>query len=148
MDAVIAVDPGLKSGVSLMIDREWGGSFIMDVYEVEEFMEEWMVSLRGQMTTICESFIINARTAKVTQAPWSLEIIGCLRYMSQKFCGRDLVMQRPMEAKGFSTNEKLKTLGWYQKGTAGHDNDASRHLLLYAVRNDLLSEEQLALLLQ
>ena len=120
----------------------------MDVFEVESYIESWTDSyFRDDLTIVCESFIINARTARVTQAPWSLEIIGCIRYLSQKFCGKDLVMQTPSEAKSFSSNDKLKKIGWFQRGTAGHDNDASRHLLLYAARQKILSNEDLRELL-
>jgi hypothetical protein len=147
MAVLIAVDPGLKSGLAMWVEERFVGSWILDVYEIESLMEGYAESYREDLIIICESFIINARTAKVTQAPWSLEIIGCLRYMSQKFCRRDLVMQRPAEAKSFSTNEKLKALGWYHRGTAGHDNDASRHLLLYTIRNGVLPHDQVKSLL-
>jgi hypothetical protein len=97
----------------------------------------------GESTIVCESYTINALTARITQSPWSLEIIGGLKYLSYENCGRDLILQHPGDAKSFSTNAKLRELELYQVGTAGHGNDAMRHLLLFLVRSRTLPEEYL-----
>ena len=86
---------------------------------------------------VCESFIItNATLTKSRGENWSLESIGALRFLCTQH-EVPFVLQTPARAKSFSTDEKLKRIGWHTAGK-GHATDASRHLLLYAVSNGLL----------
>lgn len=91
---------------------------------------------------ICESFIITQQTAKNTQAPWSLELIGVARMISELYLGKPLILQQPSQAKRFSSDNRLKRMGWFWKGK-GHANDAARHLLLFTATRGLLPQEVL-----
>lgn len=91
---------------------------------------------------ISESFIITQQTAKNTQAPWSLELIGVARYLSRQYTGRDLVLQQPAAAKRFSSDARVKAMGWWTPAK-GHANDAARHLLLFTATRGFISEERL-----
>lgn len=96
----------------------------------------------ADLTIICESFIIGAHTAKNTQAPWSLELIGVARAVSRVWTGKDVALQSPATAKHFSSDERLKLMGWYTP-RKGHANDAARHLLVYLATHGLLSSDKL-----
>ena len=85
----------------------------------------------------CESFRITAHTAKLSPAPWSLEIIGALRWLCHRN-GIGFTLQTPGDAKRFATDTKLDKLGWARPPGAGHARDAQRHLLLFLVRAGLL----------
>lgn len=86
---------------------------------------------------VCERYIINARTAKVSQAPWSLEQIGCLRYLCRR-SGVQFHLQNASDAKRFGTEARLNDLGWRRPRGAGHARDAQRHLLVFLTRRGLI----------
>jgi hypothetical protein len=96
----------------------------------------------ANLILVSESFRITMQTAKNTQAPWSLELIGVARMVSRLYTGRELHMQDPSAAKRFSSDAKLKHMGWYQPNK-GHANDAARHLLLTLATRGWLSVELL-----
>lgn len=137
---VLAVDPGKMTGwASLRL-----GEFYSDQLEWYDFLE-WVDELldRGfRFSIVCEDFIYTAATAKKTRQTWSTEAIGVLRFLSQKH-DVSFTLQKPADAKAFSTNEKLKRLGWYRGTSGGHANDAARHLLLYCVGRGLVKPETL-----
>jgi hypothetical protein len=135
---VLGVDPGMKTGLSF-----WSPSVVPFVYElmfqdtcakIEDLAEEFA----GNLCLVVESFTITVQTAKKTQAPWSLEVIGACRYLAGKY-GCELVFQAPSSAKLFSSDERLRSLDWWVPGK-GHGNDASRHVLLYAATHGWWSE--------
>jgi len=86
-----------------------------------------------RITVVCESFI--PRPGVRTWQPQALEAIGVVRYLARRAdCPFEL--QSPADAKRFSTDQKLKKLGWYTPTEGGHVNDALRHLLLGRVRHE------------
>lgn len=138
---VLAVDPGKTTGWCLWdTDRD-----TLDFGEEQQFefcsRADDVITWGSLTAVVCEAFIITAATAKNTQSPWSLEIIGCLRYLCEKN-GVPFVLQTPSDAKRFSTNEKLKSIGWYVRGQ-GHATDSHRHLLLWAVKNGYIAPHDL-----
>lgn len=85
---------------------------------------------------VCESFHITKRTATLSQQPWSLEIIGALRWMASRH-DRFFHLQQPSQAKKFADNERLRDAGLWTSGSKGHVNDAARHLVLWLAKNGL-----------
>lgn len=144
--AILAVDPGLTTGFSIyrprverLALRNQGGEedFESHQFSKEMFLHEWLPEAVKEFDTIvCENFIITAQTAKKSQAPWSLEQIGVLRWLATQQ-GARFVLQKPAEALAFGSDAKLKKLGWYKRGR-GHANDAARHMVLYTVRKGLV----------
>jgi hypothetical protein len=128
---VLAVDPGKKTGLSLY--AQGSESLLtneLSFPETDEFVESVCQMHGEQLAVVCEKFTITAQTAKNTQAPWSLEEIGVCRYLAHKYGCEFASLQAPSSAKTFSTDARLKALGWWTPGK-GHANDATRHLLLY-----------------
>lgn len=142
---VLAVDPGGTTGVAWGVVNPGGlvtvgsGEVLGGDHGFFKFFDQFVTAGYPLVTLVCETFTITASTARKTQQPDALFIIGLLRYWSAKH-GVTLHMQRPGEAKGFGTNDKLKHLGWYQPTKGGHANDAVRHLVTHLARtgNDWL----------
>lgn len=88
-------------------------------------------------TFVVERYIITPATAKMSQQHDALEIIGALKFLTRKYGHGPLVMQTPAEAKAFSTDKKLRTVGWYNPGLP-HARDASRHALLYLAKQGII----------
>ena len=131
---VVAFDPGLVTGWATFCPCEGvfaSGEIGFD--EVLPFIEGLTHSLledERPADFVAERFTITTQTAKKSQAPWSLEVIGVLRAVIQERYRMELELQNVADAKRFSTNDKLDALGWRRRTKGGHADDATRHLLL------------------
>lgn len=144
---VIAFDPGLTTGWAAYDTetaefRSGQTQFMETGYQLEWELQKAQHD-KAPITVIAESFLITVNTAKNTQAPWSLELIGVIRYMTKRNIDAAIILQKPGDAKAFSSDDKLKAMGFYVPGMK-HANDAARHLLLHAAKSGLLTREQLA----
>jgi hypothetical protein len=141
---VLGVDPGKTTGIALL---SWPGKAEDDPsvewsVEVDEndFADEILRGLDvprgGGFHVACESFVINMKTAKNSQAPWSLEHIGVLKYLcdQRNYPRAQITFQSPANAKSMFDNPALHRLGTWHRGGEGHANDAIRHALLRFVR--------------
>lgn len=131
---LLAIDPGLATGVAILDitdleDVKVLNSWEMDIDEFSDFIED-AINTDG-VEIVCERFIITVQTAKLSQAPWSMELIGTIRFLTRKY-GKRLTLQKP-DQKTFAPNEKLKLVGFWHKGGGGHANDAFRHAMVYMV---------------
>lgn len=146
---VIVLDPGKTTGLV-----DWDNTSenypTFDAHELNfddtcKFLMEVARSgnLYGDTVIVSESFIITQQTAKNSQAPWSLELIGVARMVSKLYLQRDLVLQQPSAAKRFSSDQRLKMMSFWTPAK-GHANDAARHLLLFMATRKLLTQEQLS----
>lgn len=128
-----AIDPGGVTGVAFYApgDGFWssevpGGS--------EAFAPAWrsLLERRTVVHIICEKFTITAATATKTRQYDALEIIGWLK-LECPHLGIPLTIQTPAAAKAFSTDDKLRVMGWKDRSKGGHRDDAARHLLKFLV---------------
>lgn len=150
MTAIIAVDPGKRTGVAEWLDgqTEPFHSWELEVNDFFAFIEDRIIALQiagyDDIRLVSESFIITINTAKNTQSGWSLELIGVMKFLAFKYKLQDMKLQAPSIGKTFGTNGKLKYLGWYKSGMVdgvryvGHANDAARHLATYAAQRGLI----------
>jgi len=137
---VLAVDPGLMTGLCCFSYEkgaepvlEWSAEVTEDQFA--QFIR-YELAQHPDLEIACERFTINAATAKKTQAPYSLELIGVLKQIIRDH-GREvstLTLQAPSDAMNVFPNPALKKLGYWHKGGAGHAMDAIRHGLLYLVK--------------
>lgn len=136
------LDPGKTTGFSTL-DR-WANEFTAVELDFDATCRKLLTapSLTDGVILGAESFIITVNTAKNSQAPWSLELIGCARMISNLYLGRKLEIQSPAVAKRFSSDARLKYAGFWTPGK-GHANDSSRHLLVYMATHGLLDSEML-----
>lgn len=140
IEYIIAIDPGKKTGWA----HYYEGVFESGQAELWVVMA-WLHKLLEsgvRFTLVCEDFIINAATHTKSRQTDPLDGIGVVKWFAHHY-ELTLVMQTPVSAKKFSTDDKLKTLGWYYPTTGGHANDAARHLLVYMADNKLIDLKQL-----
>lgn len=135
MGTVIGVDPGGTTGLAA-----WAPGMKLHLLELApDDSVDWLSEVaQGTLKKhfVVERYTITAATAKMSQQHDALEIIGALKFLVRKY-GHTLTMQTPAEAKAFSTDEKLKNIGWYQAGKP-HARDASRHALLYLAKQGII----------
>jgi hypothetical protein len=140
---ILAIDPGKVTGMALFSLEsasepvlEWSKELEQD--EVAEAVRSvlWAPEKRFQLDVVCERFIINLQTAKNSQAPYSLEVIGIIK-QCLKDNGRpmdDIFFQAPADAMNMFDNKKLKKLEYWHVGGGGHALDAIRHALLRCIK--------------
>ena len=132
---ITAVDPGLMSGVAFFdSETERFESSDQSTWDALRAVDV-SILIEGLDLVVCESFV--PRPGVRTWQPQALESIGALRFLCMQ-SRVDFELQSPAEAKSFSSNEKLKKIGWYRTTPGGHANDAARHLLVAAVRHNIL----------
>lgn len=140
MANVLAVDPGRITGYVVWYD----GERLEQELEASRFLKRAATLIEtGEVHhVVCERFIVSAQTGKFSQAPWSLEQIGVLRFLCEQ---NDIpfTLQNAADAKRFSTEERLNHLRWKRPKGAGHARDAQRHLLLFLVKNDMIDDRLL-----
>ena len=137
MKRVLAVDPGLTTGYAI-----WHyGNRIEGELPAAKFLQSAASLIENKKVdaVACERFIISSQTGKLSQAPWSLEQIGVLRFLCER-SNIDFTLQNAADAKRFASDERLKSMSWEKPPGAGHARDAQRHLLLYLVKNDLIDD--------
>jgi len=137
---IIAIDPGKMTGWARLTPRggavahSFGGGE-QPLYDVLHWIHESMKQgLRPDI--VCEDFIFTKETLKKSRQTYSTEGIGALRFLCEEY-GSQFYVQTPAAAKRFSTDEKLKRIGWHTPGKP-HANDAARHLLLHASGEGLI----------
>lgn len=137
MSILIAIDPGLLTGL-VVVNKDTAEVLFsgeLSEFEVSDKVET-LLGVHSDVSIVMEKFTINANTHKKSAQPTALYLIGAIRYIYQKHTGKIVALQTPGDAKSFSTNDKLKAIGFWHKGGEGHANDAFRHALLYMVRTD------------
>ncbi len=147
---IIAIDPGLVSGVAHVVVIPDGGGF--EVADSDELgpdeTGDWLQRridhfIRRDTTAFAiERFTITPKTATNSQAPWSLEVIGQTKWIMRENSldwRVRLLMQSPSDAKSIFPNPRLKALGLWHRGGKGHAMDALRHCALVAHRAKLLT---------
>lgn len=152
---VLAVDPGKLTGVALI---HWTGNqeddpTVEHSEEVDEtqfaslisslFLQANLLSANNHLA--CERFTINAQTAKKSQAPYSLEMIGVLKHLvrTERFSPEEIVFQAPVDAKNMFPNPALKKLNVWHKGGEGHALDSLRHALLLLTKKGYIPSKLL-----
>lgn len=138
MSILVAIDPGELSGYAVvdLETKEVIYSGELSESEVCDEVDYLLDHAVEDITIVMEKFTINAATHKKSPQPTAMYIIGAVRYLYRKYTGKTVILQTPADAKSFSTNDKLKAVGFWHKGGEGHANDAFRHALVYMVRSD------------
>lgn len=150
----IGVDPGLVTGlVSFWVDEEDGSIGGVEHYQLDHIntagyfegcRARWRSKGNGGPTdtvVAMESFIITPGTAKKTQAPWSLETIGAVRYFVET-AGLSLRMSAPSAHKKLVSDNVLKSADLYFRGE-GHATDAARVAVHVAMVDHKMLREHL-----
>lgn len=131
---LLSIDPGLATGVCLidLIDPENPVKVWSKEVTIEEFHDniEQLIS-HEETHVVIEDFKITVETGKLSDAPWSLELIGVVRYLCY-LNGKVLDLQLPSQ-KPFADNDKLRAVDFWHVGGEGHANDSLRHAMVWIV---------------
>lgn len=141
--ALLAIDPGLTTGFACYY-MDANETFVSG--EIKGFLEfckmaEGLLTNGYVWSVVCESFTITEQTARKSRQYDALYIIGVVQFLCERL-GIPFSVQSPADAKGFSSDTKLKSVGFYRRGL-GHANDASRHGLLWLVKHKVIAPERL-----
>ena len=138
MSFIVAVDPGEMTGWA----RSHEGSFASGEAPLSQVLHTIHETIRQgfKVVIICEDFIITPETLKKTRQDSALNGRGALWFMAEEY-GSEFILQTAASAKSFSTDDKLKRVGWHTPGKP-HANDAARHLLVHAAGNGLIRVDQ------
>lgn len=141
MTYVLAVDPGKTTGYAL-----WSaGHALVSQAENDVFLpyaDRLMEAHGAGLVVVCEAFVIGPDTLRKSFQPWSLEVIGALKYLAWKHGSTFAPLQKAADAKTFVPDTRLKKLGWYERGKE-HGRDAARHLALYLAKTGQLDPADL-----
>ena len=148
---VLAVDPGGETGLAWWRagqHRAWHEPLeqAMDTVYMEiicVWNREMFPGRERFDLVVSEGIVITAQTLKKSRdVQDAIEFIGIMRYACRKW-GPPFETQTPSDAMTFSTDAKLRALGWWVSGP-DHANAASRHLLLALVRHREIDLKDLA----
>lgn len=131
---LLAIDPGLATGVCMidMFDPENPIKMWSAEVSVEEFYDKIKdLIVQPETHVVIEDFKITVETGKLSDAPWSLNLIGVVQYLCYH-SGKVLDLQLPSQ-KPFADNDKLKAVDFWHVGGAGHANDSLRHAMVWIV---------------
>lgn len=144
---IIAIDPGLVSGVAHLAVRENNDLVVISTGELSpDETGLWLVDALNSVQSVdstavaIERFTITPKTATNSAAPWSLEVIGQTKWILRRFDpAREVMLQSPADAKTIFPNARLKDMGLWHRGGKGHALDALRHAALVAHKLRLIS---------
>lgn len=128
MNQVIAMDPGVFTGIALYPGDGEGTITQLEIpddpQQVRTCVDFW--ARDAGYATVTERFLISQRTIKGKVYYQSLMLEGWMKVEYP-----DTVAYTPAQAKGFATDDMLKSFGWWNPSKDGHANDATRHLILH-----------------
>ena len=129
----LAVDPGNTVGWAYaMLGSHWSRTAVTSGQTASDDFLDWLTGSTMFLDQSCiwlvESFTVTAMTARLSQQPVPMEVIGVLRYLARR-SGVHLELQTPAAAKRFVSDDQLRKIGLWQPGK-DHARDAIRHLVL------------------
>lgn len=129
----MVVDPGVATGMGYWEDGSAGFWQEDDPIAVVDTVAA--NAHRGLDAVVVEDFHLGAvgRAKTTAGIRATIELIGMLRYVAARE-GVTFVLQSPSDAASFSTRDKLDKAGFVTPSKPDHARSASRHLLLYLVR--------------
>lgn len=125
---ILAIDPGPHVGMAAWADGDLFRAFEYTPEQLWQNIEGWILWAE---VVVVEGFYITGPRAK--EANETIEMIGVIKFFARRH-SRRVVEQKPSDAKAFVTSEKLKSMGWWTKGS-DHARSATKHLYLYLARN-------------
>lgn len=141
MTLIVAVDPGKMTGVALFSSRGEEPELLESHEFLRDDLERWLEDVldsEEDVEVVAERYIMGDKDSQ-----WSLKYLGVISYLSRKAGWGEPTIQTPADAKNFAPNDRIRALGYWHRGGAGHANDAIRHGVLYMVRKQLISAKSL-----
>lgn len=147
---VIWIDPGYQTGIAVYDFPEPGtgdfNAFELPAGEAMPWLHRELDEGRRPDHVGSEAIHIGKDTArKGDEVLRSVEQIGIARYLCFLY-GVSFSTQMPNERK-WTTDKKLRALGWWTEGSKDHPREATRHLVKYLAETDPNFRDRLATLL-
>jgi hypothetical protein len=140
---IIAVDPGGTTGIATTVfdgDGGWSGFSSREEIHLSGALNWVDLLLTHKVANhelVVERFTITPATARMSAQYDALYIIGALMYLAHETQVK-MTLQPPAGAKRVATNARLEQLGWRNPTKGGHADDAARHLLVRALKLNLI----------
>lgn len=133
---IVSCDPGLSSGFSTYnnVTGEFATSEEVGFAAAAQHLE-WLLADGYATEMVCENFVVTQSTARKTQQPDALKLIGVAEYLCIKYRHK-FTLQQPAQRK--AGENLLKKMSWYVRTKDMHSNSSSGHLLVYCLNNGLL----------
>lgn len=135
---ILCIDPGKLTGMCLFsfdsketVELLWTKE--CNEYESDFLIENIAMQYQPHIEIVNEKFTVTERTAKLPDAPWSLEKTGVAKYIANKYQLR-YFQQTPSAAKDFTSDKQLHAMKLWHVGGKGHANDALRHGILHLAK--------------
>lgn len=133
MRKLLAIDPGLMTGTFHADITDLDNPVKLDALELDpdgfyEFIEAAMADPELTQVVI-EQFDVTKETLETAFYPHSLWFIGVTLFLGHKYDVPVHVQSRTV--KPFSTNDRLRKVGFWHVGGDGHANDAARHAMVW-----------------
>lgn len=138
---IVGVDPGESTGVAILSDGNLVNVFqgeASDAISLVEIMCEHAKLKGDRLIIACERFV-SMRSGPKTHQPKAQQIAGVMDHIAEAY-GMRCVKQGPADAWAVASNEVLKKLGIYQRGSDVSQRDANdvnmalRHAVLFLAR--------------
>lgn len=144
---ILAVDPGLRTGVVEVHASDSSGKLpdVLSACTLDpfDFLDSVWWRVADMDLVVVERFTITAQTGKKSQLGmnWPLELTGAIKYVCRTRGIPLSTDQTPANALAFSTDTKLKSVGWWDtvrpKNGEDHIKSAACHALyaLFSMRH-------------
>jgi DNA-directed RNA polymerase subunit N (RpoN/RPB10) len=128
---VLGLDPGKITGVGLWHTDVLAVRFQAPADEAMDWVTDTLALYQRSDTPIhvaCERFTVTQATVtKGGDAHHSLEQIGVYRYLARRM-DHSFELHGASDCKKFTSDDRLRALGWYTPTKGGHTNDSLRVL--------------------
>lgn len=135
IEVVVGVDPGLATGMCRVFPAHgFELAWTLDHLTASDWIVKCAEHYGPRVVFAVEEFV--PRRGAIDWMPESVEVTGVAKWAAWKYgCG--VTMQTPADAKAFVTNDRIRSLGWWERGQSDHARDAARHVLLFLARSGL-----------
>ena len=146
MPNVLAVDPGTSTGYCVVQTHDPTKLYKYGQTDPHALTLWLNVALDSIDEVAIEGIFIGPKTGIAAKdLVNTLDVLGWVTLECQRR-GILVTRQKAADARAFSTDEKLKALGWWNLGQARGNRDvrsAARHMLLYLVNHGYLTPRSL-----
>ena len=134
---VLGVDPGGTTGLAIVDSDDWSvESMQLDQPAAFRWLYSCIVLELSNVDAVAiERYVVTARTARFSQQPTALEVIGATKAFCQ-FAEVGIELQAPADAKTAWFDDRLKAAGLWVAGT--HARDATRHAAFFLQRHGIV----------
>lgn len=135
VEAVVGVDPGLATGMCRVFPAVgFELAWTLDHLAASDWIVQAAQHYGPRIVFAYEVF--RPRKGAYDWKPESVEVAGVIKWACWKW-GCQIADQEVADAKMFASNQKLRELGWWERGQSDHARDAARHVLLFLARANM-----------